>query len=134
MQSPGSVVLPRDRFGKILSESSDEKLDLESDGGKVLIRGQRSEFQLPSENPDEYPPVMAFEEAKYHEMPARLFREVVRRTVYATDNESSRYALGGVLLELARRGAHGRRHRRAGVWPGRKARRSRSAGMSPATR
>ena len=102
--SPGSVVLPRDRFGKILTESSDEKLDLESDGRKVLIRGERSEFQLPSENPDEYPAVMAFEEKKYHEMPARIFREVVRRTIYATDNESSRYALGGVLLELAPEG------------------------------
>jgi DNA polymerase-3 subunit beta len=45
--------------------------------------------------------VLAFEEQKFHEMPARFFREVVRRTVYATDNESSRYALGGVLIELA---------------------------------
>jgi DNA polymerase III subunit beta len=102
--APGSVVLPRDRFGKILSESSDEKLNLESDGRKVLIRGERSEFQLPSENPDEYPAVMPFEEKKFHEMPARMFREVVRRTIYATDNESSRYALGGVLLELAAEG------------------------------
>jgi DNA polymerase-3 subunit beta len=93
--------LPRDRFGKILTESSDEKLDIESDGRKVLVRGQRSEFQLPSENPDEFPSVLAFEEKKYHEMPARFFREVVRRTVYATDNESSRYALGGVLVELS---------------------------------
>jgi DNA polymerase III subunit beta len=102
--SPGSVVLPRDRFGKILSESSDEKLDLESDGQKVLVRGQRSEFQLPSENPDEFPSVLAFEEKKFHEMPARFFREVIRRTVYATDNESSRYALGGVLVELSANG------------------------------
>jgi DNA polymerase III subunit beta len=104
VQSPGSIVLPRDRFGKILSESSDEKLDLESDGRKVMVRGQRSEFHLPSENPDEYPAVMAFKEEKYHEMPARSFREVVRRTVYATDNESSRYALGGVLIELTAEG------------------------------
>ena len=104
VEAPGSVVLPRDRFGKILAESSDEKLNLESDGGKVLVRGQRSEFQLPSENPDEFPSVLAFEEQKYHEMPARFFREVIRRTVYATDNESSRYALGGVLLELSANG------------------------------
>ena len=34
-------------------------------------------------------------------MPARLFRELIRRTIFATDNESSRYALGGVLLEMA---------------------------------
>ncbi len=37
-------------------------------------------------------------------MPARFFREVIRRTVFATDNESSRYALGGVLVELAENG------------------------------
>jgi DNA polymerase-3 subunit beta len=47
---------------------------------------------------------LAFEEKKYHEMPARFLREVIRRTVYATDNESSRYALGGVLLELSANG------------------------------
>ena len=58
VEAAGSVVLPRDRFGKILAESSDEKLDMESDGGKVLVRGQRSEFQLPSENPDEFPSVL----------------------------------------------------------------------------
>jgi DNA polymerase-3 subunit beta len=100
VEAAGSVVLPRDRFGKILSESSDEKLSLESDGRKALVRGARSEFQLPSENPDEFPAVIPFAEEKYHELPARTFREVVRRTVYATDNESSRYALGGVLIEF----------------------------------
>lgn len=55
---------------------------------------------MPSENPDEFPAVGVFDETHYHELPARFFRELVRRTVFATDNESSRYALGGVLLEL----------------------------------
>ena len=32
--------------------------------------------------------------------PARLFREIIARTEFATDMESSRYALGGVLFEL----------------------------------
>jgi DNA polymerase-3 subunit beta len=59
---------------------------------------------LPCENPDEFPTVVAFEESRYHEMPARFFREVVRRTIFATDNESSRYALGGVLVEMAAEG------------------------------
>ena len=100
VERKGNVVLPISRFLSILRENSDEKLEIESDGHKTLIRGQRSEFQLPSENPEEFPKVTAFEEEKYHEMPARFFREVVRRTVFATDNESSRYALGGVLVEL----------------------------------
>jgi DNA polymerase III subunit beta len=100
VEAPGTLILPISRFLSILRESSDEKLNVESDGRKTLVRGARSEFQLPSENPDEFPVIVAFEEEKYHEMPARLFREVVRRTVFATDNESSRYALGGVLMEM----------------------------------
>jgi DNA polymerase-3 subunit beta len=100
VSATGSAVLPIARFGPILRESSDEKLSLESDGRSTLVRGQRSEFRLPAENPDEFPAVAQFKEEKYHELPARFFREIVRRTAFATDNESSRYALGGVLLEM----------------------------------
>ncbi|MCH2595519.1 MAG: DNA polymerase III subunit beta, partial [Pirellulales bacterium] len=53
------------------------------------------------EDPAEFPQVAAFEEKNFHEVPARLLRELIRRTVFATDNESSRYALGGVKLEFA---------------------------------
>ena len=100
VQVPGSAILPLQRFGSILRESSDEQLRLESDAQGTLVRGQRSEFKLPAENPDEFPAVAEFSEQKYHELPARLLREVIRRTIFATDNESSRYALGGVLLEM----------------------------------
>ena len=65
------------------------------------MRGERSEFRLASENPDEFPAVASFNEAKYHDIPARLLKEMIRRTIFATDNESTRYALGGVLLEFS---------------------------------
>jgi len=98
VSSPGSVILPVDRFGPILRESTDEHLSIESDGSSIQVKGQRSEFNLPAENPDEFPEITTFEEKKYHEIPARLVKELVKRTLFATDNESSRYALGGVLL------------------------------------
>ena len=60
---------------------------------------ERSKFCLPGGNPDEFPSVSGFEEDKYHVIPTRLFREMVKRT-FSTDSESSRFALGGVLLEL----------------------------------
>jgi DNA polymerase-3 subunit beta len=97
---PGSLVLPVNRFGSILRESSDEQLRIESDGTGIVVRGDRSEFNLPAENPDEFPEVAQFEEDKYQELPARLMKELVRRTLFATDTDSSRYALGGVLLEF----------------------------------
>lgn len=100
VETPGKALLHVGRVGMILRESSDEKLSFESDGSATVVKGQHSEFNLPSANPDEFPTVVGFEEEKYHELPARLFREMVRRTAFATDPDSSRFALGGVLLEL----------------------------------
>ncbi|MCG8450708.1 MAG: DNA polymerase III subunit beta [Pirellulales bacterium] len=100
VQSAGVAVLSVTRFGSILRESTDETLHLESDGQGTTIRGERSQFRLSAEDPAEFPLVAAFEEQSYHEIPARLLRELIRRTVFATDNESSRYALGGVKLEF----------------------------------
>ncbi|HET6884057.1 MAG TPA: DNA polymerase III subunit beta [Pirellulales bacterium] len=100
VDAPGSAILPIGRFTSILRESSDAQIHLQTDGQGTIVRGDRSEFRLPAENPDEFPAVAEFNETKYHELPGRLLREIIRRTVFATDVESSRYALGGVLVEL----------------------------------
>ncbi|MBX3420985.1 MAG: DNA polymerase III subunit beta [Pirellulaceae bacterium] len=99
--SPGKALLNVARVGQILKESSDEKLEFDCNDSRIRIQGQHSEFNLPSANPDEYPTVTGFEEEKYHEIPARLFKEMVRRTSFTTDPDSTRFALGGVLLELS---------------------------------
>jgi DNA polymerase-3 subunit beta len=44
--------------------------------------------------------VAAFDEKNYHIVPSTVLRQSIRRTIFATDVESTRYALGGVLLEL----------------------------------
>jgi len=107
VEAPGQVVLPIKRVGLILRESSDEKLSIASDGGKTLIKGDRSEFQLPTQNPDEFPLVGSFDDEAYHQLPARFIREMIHRTVFATETESSRYALGGILMELTEKNITG---------------------------
>ncbi|HEV3416895.1 MAG TPA: DNA polymerase III subunit beta, partial [Pirellulales bacterium] len=115
VEAPGSALLPIGRVGLILRESSgDTKLMIDTTPQGTVIKGERSEFRLPAENADEFPSVAAFTDGKYHEVAARLFRELIRRTIFATDNESSRYALGGVLLEMVEKritavGTDGRR-------------------------
>lgn len=96
----GSAILPTGRFLSILRESNDSSIQIESESQGTLVRGERSEFRLLGENPEEFPAVATFQESAYHELPARLLRELIRRTAFATDNESTRYALGGVLVEL----------------------------------
>ncbi len=100
VETEGTALLPVGRTMAILRESNDETLTFETDDSGVRVFGSRSKFKLPGNNPDEFPSVAGFEEEKYHVVPTRLFREMVKRTVFATDAESSRYALGGVLLEM----------------------------------
>lgn len=100
VDAPGSTILPVVNFGAILRESSDQKLRIDATSKGTVVRGERSEFKLTAGDPEEFPAVAKFEESKYHVISARLFREIIARTEFATDMESSRYALGGVLLEL----------------------------------
>jgi DNA polymerase III subunit beta len=100
VHTPGKALLNVSRTGSIFKESSDQHLTIDTAGTHTTIKGLHSEFKLPTANPDEFPTVAGFSEEKYHELPARLFREMVRRTQFATDVDSNRFALGGVLLEL----------------------------------
>ena len=100
--APGSVLLPSGRLAAIVRESPAGTLfDVHADGTATVVKAPRSEFRLPAEDPLEFPAVAAFSAADCFELSTALVRELVRRTVFATDNESSRYALGGVLLELS---------------------------------
>jgi len=101
IEAEGSVLMPVQRTMAILRESTDDSLRIAAVDTQIHVTTSRSKFRLPAANPDEFPQVAGFDdETSYHEIPTRLFREMVRRTVFATDADSSRYALGGVLLEL----------------------------------
>src|SRR5205807_5312384 len=64
------------------------------------IRGLHSEFTLPVEDASLYPEVPDFGATSYHVVAAGDLKKLIRRTIFATDVESTRYALGGVLVEL----------------------------------
>jgi DNA polymerase-3 subunit beta len=100
--APGAVLLPSGRLAAIVRESpAGTVFDIHCDGTAALVKAPRSEFRLPAEDPLEFPAVATFPTGGCVELATPLVRELVRRTVFATDNESSRYALGGVLVEMA---------------------------------
>jgi DNA polymerase-3 subunit beta len=98
----GAVLLPCGRLMAIVRESPPGTVfDIHSDGTAAVVKAPRSEFRLPAEDPLEFPAVANFPADACFELSTPLVRELVRRTVFSTDNESSRYALGGVLVELS---------------------------------
>ena len=100
VEASGSAVLPVMRLNSILRETSDETLVIEVEDARILITGSNSRFELQGQNPDEFPEVHSFDQKDYFEVNANVLKDLIRRTLFATDTESSRYALGGVLLEM----------------------------------
>ena len=104
VEQPGETLLPTSRVASILRELTDETVYLELSENTVSIKSGHSEFKLSAEDAAEFPAVTAFDEKQYHLVPGKVLRESIRRTIFATDVESTRYALGGVLLELESEG------------------------------
>lgn len=98
--SRGEALLPTSRVLSVLRELSDDVVKLEVTGDATWIRCGYSEFRLSAEDPADFPPVAAFEESDYFVVPAMALRMMIRRTIFATDSESTRYALGGIQTEL----------------------------------
>ncbi|QDT35649.1 DNA polymerase III subunit beta [Stratiformator vulcanicus] len=101
VEEPGETLVPAGRFSQILRELTEDDFHLSIEDGGVWIRCGHSEFRLSPEDVADFPPVPSFEETAYLAMPGGVLKEAIRRTVIATDTESTRYALGGVLLEAA---------------------------------
>lgn len=100
VQEAGEAILPAARLTAILRESTDDKLALEADNSACVIRGQYNEFEMPSEEPSDFPDIPTFTDDKHHELAAGVLREMIRRTIFAAAKENPRYAMTGVLWEL----------------------------------
>lgn len=94
---PGKVVLPP-RVLKILETSQDEEMAVEVEDAQIVVRGLRAEFRLPAEDPGLFPEVP--EPTGPHAIVAAGdLRDAIDRTIFATDAQSTRFALGGVRIE-----------------------------------
>jgi len=98
--STGEVLLPTQKVSSILRELHDDQFELQVEERSLTVKTSSSQFKLSSEDPKEFPPVPEFSESNYFRVPAAVFRQMIRRTSFATDVESTRYALGGILLEF----------------------------------
>lgn len=104
--TPGACLLPPDRVGQILRELRPENpVTIERREHVVVIEQGLSHFELQTADPDEFPSVKPFDAGDGALLlPALDLSRAIRRTVFATDLESTRYALGGILLDTSEGG------------------------------
>ena len=64
------------------------------------MRSAYGNWEMPSEDPANFPDLPAFAEEKYHQLKAADLRVMIRRTVFAAASDIGRYSMTGVLWEL----------------------------------
>jgi DNA polymerase III subunit beta len=99
--TPGETLLPTAKVQQILREATGDALDIEVNEGGVRLGCGQAEFKLAAADAAEFPNVAAFEDKAYFVLEGGPLQEAIKRTIFATDDESTRYALGGIKLELA---------------------------------
>lgn len=100
IEEPGEAILPASKFLAILRESTDEELSVEADASMCLVKAPSgSEWEMPSEDPANFPDLPEFSSEKYHQMTAGDLRTMIRRTTFAAATELGRFQMTGVLWE-----------------------------------
>jgi DNA polymerase-3 subunit beta len=96
-----AMLLPAHRLSAILRAATGDEVMLTQKDSSVMVRCGAGSWTLPTEDAAEYPTWDTGDLKAVCRLPADQFGRAAKATVYATDNESSRYALGGVLIDVA---------------------------------
>lgn len=96
------ILLPFARLNAILATANADEVTITPDGDSVTIRAGGGTWRLPTEDAKEYPPRSSLLSGatSIARLPCDQFRALVASVKFATDNESSRYALGAVCVEF----------------------------------
>ena len=95
-----AFLVPCERLVAILRAATGDEVTFTLKGQSVTVACGRGSWTLPTEDVAEYPTWEPEAAEPVCRLPADQFVRAARAVTYATDNESSRYALGAVLVEV----------------------------------
>ena len=96
-----AMLIPHDRLSRIVSSvAPDAEVIITTSGTQCEILCGHGRWLLPTSDPAEYPKHTPEEFRPIAHLPGDQFARLMRSVKCATDADSSRYALAGVLLEF----------------------------------
>jgi DNA polymerase-3 subunit beta len=96
----GEFLIPAGRLRSILSEVNGSTVSLDLSGDALTIAAGFAEFTIPTADAAEFPAFPENVSPDSITLKAAALSLAIRRTIWATDPENSRYALGGVKLSF----------------------------------
>ncbi len=92
------VLLPP-QFGNFLRECRESEFTLATGDGKITVKAGRAKLNFQTIKPDDFPSDPPAEEGGYHLIGCAELGRLIHQTIYATDESSNRFALGGILID-----------------------------------
>jgi DNA polymerase-3 subunit beta len=98
---PGAVALSARKLYDIARELPQASIELQADADlQVMLHCLRSSFRLRGLAKDEFPTLPDLSGDAKIGFETRLFRDMLRKTLFAVSSDQTRYALTGVLLQV----------------------------------
>ncbi|HOK66894.1 MAG TPA: DNA polymerase III subunit beta [Anaerohalosphaeraceae bacterium] len=97
----GEAVVPAEKVSAIVRETADETILLEEAESTLHLTASDSKYTIYGHDSRQYPSVPEFPGKADLEVPLALLKESIQQTLFAAAKESTRYALNGVLWEIA---------------------------------
>jgi len=97
---PGAVALSAKKLYEIARELPQAPVELQADADlQVAIRCERSSFRMKGLPRDEFPSMPDLKGDGEITLETHLFRDMLRKTLFAVSSDQTRYALTGVLVQ-----------------------------------
>lgn len=103
VEESGETLVVADTLARIVRECPDEILAAEMEQNMLHLQGAGSHFKIVAQAPTDFPPVPDLTGPADFTIDGALLRRLIEWTVFASARESTRYAINGVLWELADR-------------------------------
>ena len=97
----GATTLPARRLASIVRELPDANIEISVDDKDVAtVKCGSSFFKIIGLSEEEFPPLSTLEGEQNYTIDQGLFREMLRKTSYASSDDETRYVLNGVFLSF----------------------------------
>jgi DNA polymerase-3 subunit beta len=101
IEETGVAVIPCKVTLDFVRDLSSDEVTLVCEGDKCTIRGGTDQCELVTLDPDEFPVVSRFDDEGSFTLQGGNFSRLVQQTSFAAARDAGRYAMHGVLVEIA---------------------------------
>ena len=96
----GQVVIPAKLFSEIVRKLPDTEIKIESQEANINIYYYSSDFVINGYDPEEYPEITDIATSETIEIPATIFKKMIKQTIIACAVEETRPVFTGILLQI----------------------------------